>query len=131
MGKRVRFQHSVCCWSLFGSHPCLPSGPVPAQPGHLSHPGSVLSQAISVSGSKGQCLSWDMAAAASSLPRSGVSPALRDGGPQLVPLPRFTQDWLGVPTPSFTHGFPRLPLGLEHVHLLTDSLTSARGENAH
>lgn len=101
-------------------------------PAWASPSGSVLSQAISVSGSKGQCLTgmWQL------LPLLHLSvvlvPCPGDSRPTWFPAPSPSpRTDLSVPNPSpFIHGFPRLPLGPEQSCFLTDSLTAASGHNA-
>lgn len=101
-------------------------------PAWASPSASVLSQAISVSGSKGQCLTekWQL------LPLLHLSvvlvPCPRDSRPTWFPaLSPSPRTGLSVPNPSpFIHGFPRLPPGPEQSCFLTDSLTAASGHDA-
>lgn len=117
-----------CCWCCHGSPPFLLFRLALPSP-DISHTSSVLSQAISVSDSKGQCPPemWQL------LPLSGVSPM--PGGqwlPQIVPPSlAFTQDWPvhAQPLPLYTR-FSKTAPSLELSCLLTDSLTAASGQNA-
>lgn len=101
-------------------------------PAWASPSGSVLSQAISVSGSKGQCLTG----LRQLLPLLHLSvvlvPCPGDSLPTWFPAPSPSpRTGLSVPNPSpFIHDFPRLPLGPEQSCFLTDSRTAASGHDA-
>lgn len=91
------------------------------------HGSLLLSPAISVSCSKGQCLSGDSSCCLSSVSRWCQAPCPPRGqwAPQMVPSPSpAPRTALGKPT-SLCAQFPRL-----HSHLSTDPLTAASGQNA-
>lgn len=120
------------CWGCHGSPPFLLCGPALPSP-DVSHTSSVLSQAISVSDSKGQCPPgmWQLlplphfSVVLVPCPGKVVAP---DGRPRSL---AFTQDGPGHAQPLLLDTrFSKMVPSLELSCLLTDSLTAARSQSA-